>query len=170
MKTNINIPYSINLDLKGLMDSNIDKLKSEEVKRKEEFEANRQELLPFVLKYMHSYFELHNLSMYKDNSSTSGYSGIGGYDKIEIEKELTRISNKDYLWSFDGATFTYRVAGKEIKIWLSRPGKTTPTYALGYNMMSVKHGQVYGKSIESEIQLIAEMAAKHLKRLQDYGK
>ena len=165
MKTDVIIPYKVSMNLRELIDCNIDRLINEDNLRRREFEDNKRELLPHVLEYMHSYFELHNLSMMEDGNSTSGFSGIDGYLRIDIQKKLDFITNNDYYWEYNGACFYHRVLGREIRIWLHKKGKHVATPKLGFSMTSVDPNKTYGESIESEIEFMAITAAKHKKRL-----
>jgi len=125
------------------------------------FIRNRDRLLPYVLQLIDSMISVHNMKCTKSNSSTTGENGLFTLSKIDKEKQL-KLALKRYNWSSDGEPFSTIIGVKKIKIWLnSGDGKHIHTPNLEYSMTSINKGNVYGESIESEIELLIERLAEY---------
>jgi hypothetical protein len=160
MKT---LAYHVDITaLFNAQDSQKRHLDSETKRKQEEGAINKERLLKIVLPFLHGVMALHNRKCIKSNRSSTGCDGLLGYDKVNIEEKIDFYVNTDshMIWSDNFQTFTYRINGKDIKIWLnSRKGCFVNTPHLEYSMTSLF--DTYSKSIEDELLGIAKMCARY---------
>jgi hypothetical protein len=129
---------------------------------------NKKELLKYVLPLMHGIFALHNNKCHISSASTSGYHGLLGYSKYNIEEKLQHIvdTESSLTWSNNFQTFSFENFGgnnfKEVKIWLNkRHGCHQSTPHLPYSVKALLNTSesTYGSSIESELENLAKYCA-----------
>jgi len=125
--------------------------------------ANKTRLLKIVLPYVHSVYALHNRKCNHTTDTSTGYRGLLGISRINIEKEIEYIVNTDshFVWGHNFSTFKFDIGESRIMIWLNdREGgcyKSTPH--LDYSMTSIN--KVYGTSIKDELMTIAKLCSKY---------
>lgn len=159
MKEIKTIAYPVRKDLGQLIkDKTIDH-QNEEKRKKEEFESNKQKLLPYVLEFVHSIYELHNMRCTKTDRLGGKYLGVLGYGKQDVNVKIAKIVNEDNLWGDCGRVF--KCASTKIHMWLNCSQKFKATPNLPYSMVGTFSKQQYGESIDSEIEHLAGMIAKH---------
>ncbi len=159
------------IDIKNLLkvqdqQSQINDFKERE-KEREGFE-NKKRLLKYVLPFMHGVYALHNnkcnrCRVYKTTFNPEGVNGLLGNDKVDIDEKLDYIVNTDshHVWKNNYQTFTTKIGGKDITIWLnSREGAHKATPRLEYSMTGLWF-DVYGNSIEDVLNEIAKYCAKY---------
>tara|TARA_R110000803_G_scaffold207208_1_gene275008 strand:+ start:603 stop:1100 length:498 start_codon:yes stop_codon:yes gene_type:complete len=160
MKT---LAYSVNVE--ELFNTQDDQLASniaEENRKVAIGIANKTRLLKIVLPLVHSVYALHNRKCNHTMDTSTGYSGLLGINKINIEKEIDYIVNTDshLVWFDNFATFKFNIGRNDIKIWLNdRYGCHKSTPHLDYSMTSIS--STYGTSIKDELMTIAKLCSKY---------
>ena len=163
--------YTVDIaELLRKQEQQLELLDEQAERRKEAGLENKKELLKYVLPLMHGIFALHNNKCHKTGASTSGYAGLLGYSKYNIEERLQHIvdSESSLTWSDNFQTFTFENFGgvnfKQVKIWLNRrQGCFKATPRLPYSMAALLNtsDEVYGESIESELEKLAKHCATY---------
>ena len=160
MKT---LAYSVNVEeLFNAQDDQFDSNLAEKNRKVAIGIANKTRLLKIVLPYAHSVYALHNRKCNRTMDTSTGYIGLLGISKVNIEKEIDYIVNTDsnFVWSNNYATFKFNIGRNDIKIWLNdRNGCHKSTPHLDYSMTSIN--KTYGTSIKDELIAIAQLCSKY---------
>ena len=161
------IKYKITQDFEKLLAEKDCKYQSKEKAKKEEFRANRERLLPYVLQLVESAYSVHNMRCKNTMNSTTGKDGIFGLSKVDIQKKIDYILREDcHAWYADGSGFTWRFGARKTNIWLNDIcGAHVSTPNLDYSMTILGKGNnnisdVYGKTIETEIENLIGILAE----------
>ena len=160
------IKYKITQDLEKMLAQKDCQHQSEVKAKKDEFRANRERLLPYVLQMIESAYMVHNMRCNNTGSSSTGKEGIFGLSKVDIQKEIDYLlCENSYCWYANGGGFTWLFGGIKTNIWLSNVcGAHVSTPHLDYSMTIIRSGgnnieNVYAKSIEDEIENLVGILA-----------
>ena len=159
------IKYKITQDFEKMLAAKDCQHKAKVKSLNEEFQRNKERLLPYVLQMIESAYIVHNMRCNRVNNTTTGFDGIFGISQVDIKKQLNyAITDSNNIWLDNGATFVWYFGsrGSNVKIWLNdRVGSHVATPQNEYSMNRIlKHsGGAYGASIESEIESLIELLA-----------
>lgn len=158
MKEIKTVAYPVRKDLTQLLQNKISEHIDKKEQEMQEFERNKAALLPYVLEYVHSICELHNMKCDRRSNHCGKYAGLLGYGKRDIDKEIRNAVEVDAYWSADGKVF--KNTSLKVHIWLNCKGLVVNTPNLPYSMTGPFSKTTYGKSIDSEVEALAEIIAR----------
>ena len=159
MKEIKTVAYPVRKDLTQLLQGKVSEHINKKEREKEEFERNKATLLPYVLEYVHSLCELHNMKCDRGQVFGGKYLGPLGYGKRDIDKEIRDAVEVDAYWSADGKVF--KNISLKVHIWLNCKKLVVNTPNLPYSMTGPFSKTTYGKSINSEVEALAEIIAQY---------
>lgn len=161
------IAYNTALDIKTIISQSKQTDKAEKDAKNAEFDRNKKQLLPFVLRYLHYLTELHNSHVVKNCFVSGDYrtniraTSLNDHT-LQLQDVLEQYT-QDCFFKDNGAVWQcnlFHVVGKQSpKIWLHTVGKFQATPHLGYSMTGFN--ERYG-NIEEYI----KEAADYLVRLE----
>ena len=162
------IKYKITQDFEKLLAEKDCQYQAKEKAKKEEFRANRERLLPYVLQMIESAYTVHNMRCKKTMCSITGKNGIFGLNKVNIQKQIDYLLREDcHAWYADGSGFRWRFGSRKTDIWLNDIcGAHVSTPHLEYSMTIICKGgnnidDIYGKSIEKEIENLINILSEN---------
>jgi hypothetical protein len=162
------IKYKITQDFEKLLAEKDCQYQAKEKAKKEEFRANRERLLPYVLQMIESAYTVHNMRCKNTLNSTTGKEGIFGLNKVDIQKKINYILREDCNgWYGNGSGFVWYFGGSKTNIWLNdRRGAHVATPNLEYSMTVIRKwgdniDNIYVKSIEKEIENLINILAEN---------